>query len=91
MYVPVDVRGSKLILHRWRIGILAKTELPHHPLLGHLLHLHIEDDLRFCHPVRHISCAEIRDPVGVPFRNGSLCVRLPDHLTREQRVKLLGQ
>lgn len=71
----------------WRLYQLSKTKLPHNPLLRHLLHEDIEDDLRFCHPIRLVTSAESRNTSGVSLRNELLRVRLPDH--RSVHIKLL--
>ena len=70
-----------------RIYQLSKTKLPHNPLLRHLLHEDIEDDLRLCDPICLVTCAEIRNTSGVSSRNELLRVRLPDH--RSVHIKLL--
>ena len=71
----------------WRLYQLSKTKLPHNPLLRHLLHEDIEDDLRFCHPILSVTCAEIRNTSGVSSLNELVRVRLPDH--RSVHIKLL--
>ena len=82
------------VVHIWegmlywrRIYQLSKTKLSHNPLLRHILHEDIEDDLRLCHPVRSVTCAEIRNTSGVSSLNDLLRVRLPDH--RSVHIKLL--
>jgi len=82
------------VVHIWegtlywrRIYQLSKTELPHNPLLGHLLHEDIEDDLRFCHPIVIVTCAHIRNTSGVSSLNELVRVWLP--VRRSVYIKLL--
>lgn len=81
------VRIWQGVLNWRRIYQLSKTKLPHNPLLRHLLHEDIEDDLRFCHPIRLVMCAESRNTSRVSSLNELLRVRLPDH--RSVHIKLL--
>ena len=69
--------------------LLAKIKLSHYPLLGRLLNGDIEDNLRFCHPVRTISGAKTRDTVSVLSVRSILRVWLPDDLIVVQHVELL--
>ena len=70
-----------------RIYQLSKTKLSHNPLLRHLLHEHIEDDLRFCHPIVIVTCAHIRNTSGVSSMNKLVRVWLPDRSS--VHIKLL--
>ena len=81
------VRIWQGVLNWRRIYQLPKTKLPHNPLLRHLLHEDIEDDLRFCHPIRSVTCTKIRNTSGVSSLDDLLRVRLPDH--RSVHIKLL--
>ena len=69
--------------------LLVKTKLSHYPLLGHFFNGDIEDDLRFCHPVRAISGAKTRYTAWILTVYSILRVWLPDDLIGVQHVELL--
>ena len=81
--------GWHMMFRRRGNDLLAKTKLSHYPLLRHFLNGDIEDDLRFCHPVRAISDAKARYTAWVLTVYSILCVWLPDDLIGVQHVELL--
>ena len=81
--------GWHRMFRRRRNDLLTTTKLSHYPLLGHFLNGDVEDDLRFCHPVRAISGAKTRDTAWVLSLYSIMCVWLPDELIAVQHVELL--
>jgi hypothetical protein len=64
---------------------LKKIELPHNPLLRHLLNKYIKNYLQLRKPVILVSCAHNKNLTGVSQ------VRVPDDLITGVKIKRLSQ
>jgi hypothetical protein len=87
MNLLVDMRLEGTIRANW-VSQLAPTKLSHNPLLGHLLHEDVKNNLYLGHPIYVISGAQVRNPAGVSVSHLLRRVRLPNDLILVQGIKL---